>query len=127
MHGVSADLDLRAFHGAFLTQVVIDPWDLQFVFLHSTDMTWRANITIEGRWELRDMLGSLVESGIRGVANSDHGPFRVNRLLDHVVTGTLLDPPKSIALTFDNGHILTLFDDSNEFESFSIQPGGIFV
>jgi len=43
------------------------------------------------------------------------------------VAGTEVDAPRSFALRFAGGEELRVFDDSDQFESFSIQPGDIFV
>lgn len=43
------------------------------------------------------------------------------------VESASIDPAQSFSLTFSSGHRLTVFDDSDLYESFSIQPGDIFV
>jgi len=50
-----------------------------------------------------------------------------HRILGKKVDGFSLDFPNSFSLLFETGHVLTIFDDSREYESFSIQPGDIFV
>jgi hypothetical protein len=41
--------------------------------------------------------------------------------------GTHLDAARSFALRFPDGHELRIFDDPDRYESFSIQPGDIFI
>ena len=41
--------------------------------------------------------------------------------------GTEIDQPRSFALKFEGGDVLRVFDNSEQYESFSIQPGDIFV
>jgi hypothetical protein len=35
--------------------------------------------------------------------------------------------PDWFSLTFDNGMVLKVYDASQEYESFSIQPGNVYV
>jgi hypothetical protein len=118
MYGVSPDLDLSRFKDAVLIQLCVGQFQLQFHFRP------RAEISVEGKWELRDRAGSLIdglERGARGDALYAH------RLLGEKVDGFSLDAPHSFSLRFKSGHVLTIFDDSRKYESFSIQPGDVFV
>jgi hypothetical protein len=47
--------------------------------------------------------------------------------LGDIVDSGVVDPPRSFTLRFASGNRLIVFDDSEEYESFSIQPGDIFV
>jgi hypothetical protein len=119
MYGVPANLDLRPFHGDYLTQVCIGPWDIQFKFGRGGD------ISVLGHWELRDAAGLLLEQAVDGPAAREC--HRVHRLLMATVVGSSIDPPWSFALHFDNGLTLRIFDDSKQYESCSIHPGGIII
>jgi hypothetical protein len=81
-------------------------------------------ITIEGDWELRDETGSLIDRECWG---PNREPYQLHKLLGRCVIATEVNAPKSFALRFDSGHVLLVFDNSAEYESFSIQPGNIFV
>ena len=81
-------------------------------------------IGVERRWELRDRSDRILDSA---GPNSDREAYRLHRLLGHAVEGTELDAPRSFALRFAGGEVLRIFDDSDRYESFSIQPGNIFV
>jgi hypothetical protein len=59
--------------------------------------------------------------------NNERSTYKVHRLLGKRVTGHDLNAPESFKLHFENGLALTVFDDSDRYESFSIQPGDIFV
>ena len=118
MYGVPADLDLRRLSGAALTQLAIDEFQIQFRFTPET------NIAVEGRWELRDRSGHIID---HTQSNADRDAYRIHHLLGRHVVRSHVDPPESITLEFDNGHRLQIFDSSSEFESFSIQPGGVIV
>jgi hypothetical protein len=61
------------------------------------------------------------------VAGAERPPCRSDMLLGQRVIGTEVSAPKWFALRFDGGEVLRVFDDSQQFESFSIQPGNIFV
>jgi hypothetical protein len=50
--------------------------------------------------------------------------YRIHRLIDIAVARFSIDPPASFALFFDNGLALTVFDDSEQYESFSINVDG---
>ena len=118
MYGVPEDLDLSVFRGAALIQVALGEFQVQFHFQPD------GYIGVEGHWELRDASGALVD---QAVPNAEREAYRVHTLLGHTVTATQVDPPRSFTLTFHDGKTLTVFDDSEQYESFCIQPGNIFV
>ncbi len=118
MYGVPPNLDLSRFKGAVLIQLCVGEFQLQFHFQP------RASVDVEGKWELRDENGSLIDGTQRG-GKTD--ALYAHRLLGKKVESWSLDPPNSFSLRFESGHVLTVFDDSREYESFSIQPGDVFV
>jgi hypothetical protein len=50
--------------------------------------------------------------------------YRIHRLIDAAVARFSIDAPRSFTLFFDNGLALTVFDDSEQYESFSINVDG---
>jgi hypothetical protein len=121
MHGVPANLDLRPFHGDTLTQLCLGQYQVQFHF------SWANCIFVEGGWALRDACGALlchVSDRSDTSAYAERGA-RLYVLLGTTVTGSSLDAPISFTLFFDNGMALTILDDSDSHESFSV--GGIFA
>jgi hypothetical protein len=118
MYGVPADLDLSRFKDAVLIQLCIGEFQVQFHF-HPI-----GTISVEGKWELRDAAGSLID-GMK--ANAERDALYIHVLLGKSVAGFSLDAPRSFSLRFESGCVLTIFDESREYESFSIQPGDIFV
>ena len=120
MHGVPADLDLTFLQGATLEQVCIGAYQFWFHF----DPV--GTIAVEGEWELRDAAGNLMDRFIDQNV-TDRGPFEIHRLLGRQVVATEVAAPTSIALRFDNGLELRIFDSSPQYESFSIQPGNIYI
>ena len=53
--------------------------------------------------------------------------YRLHVILGKTVEGYAVNPPRSFSLRFETGHLLTVFDGSEQYESFSISPGGIYV
>jgi hypothetical protein len=119
MHGVPADLNLSKFNSATLIQICIGEHQIQFHF-HP-----EGSVCVEGRWELIDSGGNLVDAAAD--TNSGREAFSVHRILGQSVESYSIDPPHSISLRFASGHRLHIFDDSQQYESFSIQPGNIIV
>jgi hypothetical protein len=119
MYGVPADLDLSRFKNATLESLGIGLFQIQFQF-HP-----QSCISVMGKWELRDSSGALVDEALDTVGERES--YRVHVVLGKSVESYLVSAPDSFSLRFESGHTLTIFDDSKQYESFSIQPGDIFV
>jgi hypothetical protein len=119
MYGVPADLDLSRFKGATLIQLGIGEFQVQFHFQPE------CCISAEGKWELRDSAGVLIDEAVE--TNAERGAYRLHLILGKSVESYSISAPDSFSLRFESGHTLTVFDDSKQYESFSIQPGNIFV
>jgi len=119
MYGVPAKLDLSKFVGDQLVQLCLGQF-IQFFHFES-----QASISVEGSWELRDAHGKLIDRVERGTPSGEG--LHTHLLLGKKVVGYRLDAPASISLSFESGHTLTIFDDSSQYESFSIQPGNNIV
>ena len=118
MYGVPADLDLGFLHGAELIQVCLGLHQLQFHF-HPA-----GSISVEGGWELLDAGGARLDGRYDG---PDRPPYQLHRLLGRRVSGSEVSAPDLFALRFEGGEVLRVFDDSPQYESFQIWPGGIIV
>ena len=118
MYGVPKDLDLSGFVGKILTQIAIGEFQVQFNF-HPD-----GHISAMGDWELRDHDGSLID---RALPNKERSEYRLHLLLGQEVACWEIDPPRLLSLGFASGHVLRVFDDSQQYESFMIQPGDIVV
>jgi hypothetical protein len=118
MHGVPEDLDLSIFVNKTLALVGIGEFQMSFHF-HPDGL-----LTVEGDWELIGEDGSVVD---RSIPNEERTELRVQRLLGQLVVSSQIDPPRSFSLRFGNGLVLRVFDNSPQYESFSIQPGDIHV
>lgn len=126
VYGVPHNLDLSRFVGATLLQVCLGEFQVQFHFQAAGNVGSEGmlHIGVERHWELRDESGRLVD---RTGPNSEREAYRLHRLLGRAVTGTEVNAPRSFALRFVSGEELRVFDDSDQYESFSIQPGDIFA
>lgn len=117
MHGVPADLPLQAFVGDQITQVCLGRFDIQF------HCAGNGGIAVWGRWELRDAAGDLVDGtasqGTEGEQEKRES-YRIHRLLDVPITRFGIDPPHSFTLCFANGLALTVWDDDEQHEAFSM-------
>ncbi|MGP0070064.1 MAG: hypothetical protein ACLQGP_41505 [Isosphaeraceae bacterium] len=69
-------------------------------------------------------LGQVVD---RAQEHAERTCYFVHRVIDSPVLRYTIDVPTSFTLYFENGCSLTVFDDSEQHESFSIQPDGIHV
>jgi hypothetical protein len=118
MYGLKpTDIDaLKPLIKAEITQICIGPHDIQFNF-HP-----RGNVSIQGRCELLDSAGQVVEVWEESTRS---GTFRFPKLLMSSVVDALIDSPKSFVLTFENGMALRAVDNSDKYESFSV--GNLFV
>jgi hypothetical protein len=119
MYGVPADLDLSRFKNATLELLGIGQVQIQFSF-HPESC-----ISVMGKWELRDSAGALVDEALE--TNAEREAYRLHVILGKSVESYSVDAPDSFSFRFESGHTLTIFDDSKQYESFSIHPGNIFV
>lgn len=118
MYGVPEDLDLRFLHGAELIQVCLGQYQVKLHF-HPA-----GSISVEGGWELSDENGARLDGHHEG---PDRPPYQLHRLLGRQVVTSEVSAPDWFSLRFASGEALKVFDDSEQFESFSIQPGNIVV
>jgi Family of unknown function (DUF6188) len=120
MYGVPAGLDLTFFCGDCLTQLCLGQYQVQLKFGRG------GTIAVEGSWQLKDATGDLL-AHVTDCEVFSESAARLYVLLGATVTRSTVDPPVSFTLFFDNGISLTVIDDSDRYESFSIQPGNVFV
>jgi hypothetical protein len=118
VYGVPEDLDLQFLHGAELIQACIGLYQVQFIFHPGV------NISVEGEWKLYGADGSELD---RNRPSPRQEPFQLHRLLGQRIAASSVSSPDSIALRFEAGEVLWILDSSKEHESFSIQPGNIFI
>ena len=127
MYGVPDDLDLAPFVGSTVDRIRLGAGQISFCFSGPRGQG-EALLDVEGRWELRSSNGDIVDQALRDdKASLERDAYRVHRVLSHTVVAFVLDPPRSFTLTFDDGAALTVWDDSEQFESFHIEPGGYHI
>lgn len=118
MPGIPAELDLSFLRGAEVVQVCFGAWQFQLHFEP------QASMIVECDWELADKEGVVIDRSSDTVRER---PFHLHLLLQRVVVAADVSAPLSFAIRFTGGLILRVFVDTRGGESFSIQPGNIFV
>ncbi|MGI9497825.1 MAG: hypothetical protein ACR2NK_17345 [Mariniblastus sp.] len=118
MYGVPSDLDLSHFRAGTCIQIAIGEFQIQFHFDPS------GTIAVEGRWELRDPGGQIIDQSMEP---SDRDSYQVHCIVGKSVATTFVNAPKSFGLKFDNDYTLEIFDDSEQFESCQIAPTGVII
>ena len=116
MRGVPPDMPVQALVGHELTHIGLAMHQIQ---LHFGD---GVHISIEGGWHLKDRGGNVVDQDVDPPSNRK--TYQIHRLLMQPVTAAQVDAPKSFAVTFANGDVLTIFDSSPQYESFSFRVNG---
>jgi hypothetical protein len=112
MYGVPPDLPLTDFVGKDCNQVALGRFQVQFHFAGA------GSIYAESRWELRGPAGEIVDSASE---HSERDCYRIHKIIDVPVVRFVIDAPSSFTLFFESGYALTIFDDSTQYESFSVE------
>src|SRR5262245_28239061 len=115
MYGVTSDLPVKAFVGKEFNQIALGRFQVQF---HSSGT---GSIFVEGRWELRNSKGEVEDAWVEHATRQS---FRLHTIIDVPIVSYELEPPRSFTFTFQNGLRLTVFDDTPQYESFSIHLNG---
>lgn len=113
MHRFRDDLDLSHLTGCKIVRVSHDPYNLLF----SLEPDNRINI--EGAWSILDSDGQVVDQG-----NEQEGKdsYRTHRLLGQRIQKCIVVDPTTLHVQFENGWILEILDDSEQYESCHISP-----
>ncbi|MFW2404687.1 MAG: hypothetical protein ACN4GT_07955 [Gammaproteobacteria bacterium] len=118
MFGVAEDLDLSGLQGNLLKQLAVGSERIELGF----DDDWR--ITIECSWRL-ERGGEVIATGGRGRLLDEVD--RLNEIVGSKTARIEVKSPDRIVLTMADSSTLTLIDDSDMLESFSIDPIGVVV
>ena len=123
MYGVSKNLPLQRFIGDSICQIALALHSVHFKFNQA------GSINVDGgKWQIHDSSDEIVDESIDDEAlPSSRQHYRIHVILDSDVTKIEFDAPLSFSLVFASGFRLTIYDNSTQFESFSIQPDNIFV
>jgi hypothetical protein len=119
VYGVPSDLDLAPFAGAKLINIGLGVANTLFVF--QMKALEYATINAEGRWEAVSEGGQMTRAGSGNYQLT--GTLPPTDLLGCEVKGSTLHPPTSFDLHLTNDITLVFHDDSDEFESLTIEPG----
>jgi hypothetical protein len=103
MYGAPASLSLRLLVGPTLVEIAIGEFQVQFRFQP------RGEIAVEGRWELRDDAGRLVDQAQAATAERD--AYRVHQLLGRKVIDAQVNAPDT-ASGEAPVQVLVLFQDA---------------
>lgn len=118
MYGVPVDLTLDLFLNAELIYIGLGVHQIQFDFFP------QGNISVEGMWKLESEKGEIVDLM---QSHEKREFYKIHKIMGMRVVSCQVTPPTSFSLRFENGYSLTIYDSSEMYESFSIQPGDIFV
>jgi hypothetical protein len=111
MYGVPVDLPIERFLGDSLTQIRIGIDGIHFVF-NQTGI-----IGVFGLWQLHDADGEMID---HTQEHRDRQYYRIHVLLNADITDFSINPPHSFALKFSTGHQITIYDDTSQYESCTI-------
>ncbi|MDB6119739.1 MAG: hypothetical protein JWO08_3520 [Verrucomicrobiaceae bacterium] len=115
MYGIPNDLQLERLVGKEFNFIGLGRFQIQF------HMASVVAIHVEGRWELKDAEGTIVDSEQE---HPDRDIYRIHRIIDIPVVRFTLDAPRSFTLFFESGHSLAIYDDSELQECFSVHFTG---
>jgi hypothetical protein len=111
MYGVPVDLPIERFLGDSPTQIRIGIDGIHFAF-NQTGI-----IGVFGLWQLHDADGEMID---QTQEHRDRHYYRIHVLLNADVTDFSINPPHAFALKFSTGHQLTIYDDTPQYESCTI-------
>jgi len=107
--------------GSELTHIGLAMHQIQFHFDSGTHLNKSGcHLSIAGGgWRLEDRNGNLIDEHVDPPSNRKS--YQIHHLLLQKVTGASVNPPKSFSITFESGDVLTVLDDSPNYESFSLR------
>ena len=118
MFGVAEDLELSGLKGKKLTRLAVSEERVELGF----EDDWR--VTIECTWRLEHGRDVVAVGGREHLLEEID---KLNVLVGAPVSAIEARPPDRIVLQFPDNRTLTVIDDSDILESFSIDPIGVVV
>ena len=116
MYGVPKTTDFSFLLGKTVEQVCLGQYQTQ---IHLDD----ANVSIECRHAL-----FLAENSREVIWRRDEFPSEgISKLLGQTLSRVTVGDSGALELTFSQGDCLSLFDDSEQYESFQITCGDIWI
>lgn len=113
MYKFPDDLDLSHLTGCEVVQVSHAPYNLLF----SLEPDNRINI--EGRWRILDSEGAVVDQGYE---QEQKDSYETHRLLGQKIRKCVVVNPSTLHVQFENGWMLEILEDSDQYESCHISP-----
>ena len=117
MYGVPAHLPLARLVSHSLAEVTLGCFKLHFHF-SGPGGTPVSTIGVEGRWELHDAEDALIDYAQEP---AEREFYRIHLLLGSTVADFRIATPRSFTLVFNSGFRLTVYDDSPQYEAFSVR------
>lgn len=114
MHGFTDDLDFSHLIGGEVVSVKVVPYNLGFGF------NPKNTINIVGRWRIDDASGAVIDAGD---AQQHNDTLRAHRLLGKKIVSCKPRDRETLVVTFDDGWMLSIFDDDPRYECCAISPG----
>jgi hypothetical protein len=111
MYGLPRNFDLSFLHGRRLQMLCFNANQIYLHFDHAV------TITIEGSYSLQR---NRIE--VQQVLSVPRAEPTLLQLIEHTLAGASSDDGRTLALTFDDGALLKLYDDE-KYESYKIQRG----
>jgi hypothetical protein len=115
MYGVPKDLRLDRLVGKEFNLIGLGRFQTQF------HVSGFVIISVEGRWEIRDSSQLIVDSDQEP---EKRDTCRLHRIIDVPIRDFSIDAPRSFTLLFQSGDSLIIYDDSEQYESFSVHFQG---
>ncbi|MBW4469684.1 MAG: hypothetical protein KME45_04690 [Stenomitos rutilans HA7619-LM2] len=115
MYGILESLPLAEFVGQAYSQIRLSEFQIQFYFSDGS------SIDVESKWELWNRDHVLVDQFI---LHAQRERYCVHKLLEYKVCSFSINVPTSFSLYFENEFALTISDDSEQYESFSLHSNG---
>jgi len=111
MYGIPKDLDLEHIIGAECNLIGIGQDILNINF------TPEGTIGIEGSWEYLDKNEQIIDKYSR---DEEKESYKLHGLLGKKISSYNILSNKELLIIFENGEKIKIFDDSDQYESFSI-------
>jgi len=111
MNRIPIDLDLSPLIGLEIIQVAIGQNEV-VIQLYPTGA-----IRLEGSWMLKDKGGEIID---QSMDHSEREVWRIHKIIGRKILDCIVRDEKHLDLLFDD-FILQLEDDSDHFETFSIE------
>ena len=116
MYGIGKDLDFSFLRNLEVIQVRIGVYQVQFAFTEDVCLSVEGNFRYSSRGEVIDWL-----------PGSTKAASAVVNLLESTVTDVGVPNEETLELSFSNGDSLRVFDNSKEFESFTLTRPGVTI